>query len=180
MTDEDRKKVDGVEAFLKRFKVVLQESDEKREDEAWTYDVCVYFDGKKLFNTKWGGGSYWDPGHVEEAGGTEIVESLFLDAESYASCVGHGVDDELDAMDNFMSEFGYDKVKPAMNAFKGCRAIYEKLKFVVFFNCKWNDENIDSDGSVFDYLCDIMNYFNEQFENEVDKSLVEFKWEGDE
>lgn len=179
MTDEDKKKVDGVEAFLKRFKVVLGEC-EAREGDTWTYDVDVYFDGENLFAAKCGGGSYWDPGHVEEAGGTQIMESMFNDAESYASCIEHGVDDELDALDNFMSEFGYDKVKPAMNAFKGCRAMYEKLKPVVFFNCKWNDENDDSDGSVIDYLYDIVNYFNEQFENEVDKGLVELKWEGDE
>ena len=179
MTDEDKKKAEGVEAFLKRFKLVLQESDEKREDEAWTYDVDVYFDDEKIFTTKWGGGGYWDPGHVEEAGGTEILECMFGDAEAYASCV-ENIDDELDALDNFMEEFGYDKVKPAMNAFRGCRAMYEKLKAVVFFNCKWNDENDDSDGSVLDYLYDIVNYFNEQFENNVSQKLVKFAWEGDE
>ena len=176
MTDEDKKKVEGVEAFLKRFKVVLEEADEKRENEAWTYDVGVYFDGEKLFAAKWGGGSYWDPGRVEESGGTQIMESLFNDAESYASCIEHGVDDELDALDNFMTEFGYDKVKPAMKAFKGCKAVYEKLSPIVFFNCRWN--GFDPDGS--EYFCDIVNYFNEQFENEVDKGLVELKWEGDE
>ena len=179
MTDEDKKKVEGVEAFLKRFKVVLQESDEKRENEAWTYDVDVYFDDEKIFTTKWGDGGYWDPGHVEEAGGTQILESMFGDAEAYASCV-ENIDDELDALDNFMEEFGYDKVKPAMQAFKGCRSMYENLKPVVFYNCKWNDDSYDPTESAFEYFCDILNYFNEQFENEVDKKLVKFAWEGDE
>ena len=174
MTDEDKKKVEGVEAFLKRFKVVLQESDEKRANEAWTYDVDVYFDDEKLFTTKWGGGAYWDPGHVEELGGTQIMGSMFNDAESYASCV-ENIDDELDALDNFMEEFGYDKVKQAMNAFKGCKAMYGKLFPVVQYECKWND-----DEDVLGYFYDIMGYFNEQFENEVDKKLVKFAWEGDE
>lgn len=179
MTDEDRKKVEGVESFLKRFKVVLEESDEKRKNEAWTYDVDVYFDDEKIFTAKWGGGGYWDPGHVEEAGGTQILESMFGDAEAYGSCAEYD-DDELDTLDNFMSEFGYDKVKPAMQAFKGCKAMYEKLFPLVMYECKWNGDIDSADGSVMENFRDIMNYFNEQFENDVDKSLVEFKWEGDE
>ena len=48
------------------------------------------------------------------------------------------------------------------------------------YECKWNEDIDSADGSVMENFRDIVNYFNEQFENDVDKKLVEFKWEGDE
>jgi hypothetical protein len=58
-----------------------------------------------------------------------VLSSLVLDATSYAN---NAVDGELQSIDNFADEFGYDKVSDALRAYKGCKNAYNDL-------CKvWN------------------------------------------
>ena len=88
------------------------------------YDIHV--------TTKYGSFStnfYAGMGWRHEATIDDVLSSLVFDSTSYAN---NAVDDELQSIDNFADEFGYDKVSVALRAYKGCKKAYNDL-------CKvWN------------------------------------------
>ena len=94
------------------------------ENNMHKYDIHV--------NTKYGSFStnfYTRMGWNHEPTIDNVLSSLVLDATSYAN---NAVDDELQSIDNFADEFGYDKVSDALRAYKGCKKTYNDL-------CKvWN------------------------------------------
>lgn len=162
-----------VENFLKRFKLIVNPSDEPREDVANDYDIVILFDGKKVCDTKWGGGSYWVSNKVT---GADIVQSVFQDAESYCQCLDQSGGDETDAIAEFLVEFGYDDnsktLKKGFKAFNGCKRMYDLVSGIVLNNCAWYDGKKDS--GVKDYLIDICNYLEEDDDK---RDLVEIDWD---
>ena len=166
-------KTEQIENFLKKFKLIVNPSDEPREDVANDYDVVVLFDGKKVCDTKWVGGAYWVANKVH---GTDIVQSVFQDAESYCQCLGQADGDETDAVAEFLDEFGYTEdskaLKKGFKAFKGCKRTYDLVSGIVLNNCAWYDG--EKDAGMDDYLIDICNYFDEDCAN---NDLVEIDWD---
>lgn len=170
-------KNEQIENFLKKFKLIVNPSDESREDVANDYDVVVLFDGKKVCDTKCGGGSYWVANKVH---GTTIMRSVFQDAESYCHCLDWANGDDTDAFADFLDEFGYtdnrESIKNGIKAFKGCKEMYGYIQPVISSNCSWNDS---TENSVLDYLCDLLNWFDEN-QDETDggvKDIIEIDWD---
>lgn len=167
-----------VEAFLKRFKLVMNPADEPREDFANDYDVVVLFDGKKVCDTKWGGGSYWVQNQVSWK---YVVHSIFQDAESYCRCSDDTKGDDVDALAEFLDEFGYSSsssagmLKIGIRAFKACKLMYDYLCGVVLNNCAWNDGQEDSGACK--YFEDICEYFDCGDSDDAGEDLVEIDWD---
>lgn len=168
-------KTEQIEAFLKKFKLVVNPADEPREELANDYDVVVFFDGNKVCHTRWGGGGYWVANKVH---GADIMQSVFMDAESYCRCLDQAGGDETDAMAEFLEEFGYcsdaKTMKKGFKAFKGCQKWYQDIQPIIAFNCAWNDSDDSKKGSVLEYLVDIDEFFDEDC---TDKDLVEIDWD---
>lgn len=78
------------------------------------------------FSTNFYTGMGWNK---DEATIDDVLSSIVFDATTYAN---NAVDDELQSIDNFADELGYDKVSDALRAYKGCKKAYNDL-------CKvWN------------------------------------------
>lgn len=93
------------------------------------------------FSTWFYTGMGWN---VDKVTMDDVLSSLVLDATSYAN---NAVDDELQSIDNFANDLGYDKVSDTLTAYKGCKKAYNDL-------CKvWNCNA--------DLLFDLVNKYSE-------------------
>lgn len=87
----------------------------------------------------------------------EMLNAAVSDALCYLDISG---DDEMEKLDNFAEEFGYEKISDAIKAFSGCRTAYrnalnlfgtdEVLYFVADALREWEDEETDAAGPVVD------------------------------
>lgn len=87
------------------------------------YILDVYY-GKETPKQHWIESSYQFNPQYSKYSKDDFLQCFFGDAYAYLSCKDTN---DMKSIDNFASEFGYEKVSECIKAFEGCKKAYEFL-----------------------------------------------------